>query len=48
MRPENYILRQVPSDACCGGVVASSFAICISGSGVSDAQNGQNARYYFC
>jgi len=48
VRPEDQVLRQVASDGWCGKVVASWFAICVPASGASDAQNAQNARYYFC
>jgi len=48
VRPEDQVLRQVASDAWCGRVVGSRFAICVLASGASDAQNAQNARYYFC
>jgi len=42
------MLRQVASGALCDRVVASWFAICVPASGASDAENTQNARYYFC
>jgi len=48
VRPEDYVLRQVWSDGWCGRVVVSWFAICVPASRASDAQNAQNARYYFC
>ena len=48
VRPEDQVLRQVASDVWCGRVVASWFVICVPVSGASDAQNAQNAWYYFC
>ena len=42
------MLRQVASGALYGRVVVSWFAICVPALGASDAQNAQNARYYFC